>query len=157
MYNVYYELHSDHKWGCRYWVENNVRNSGGNGIIYHNYTMNIADRAWLESDYTVNLIKNRHGESGILPSTILEDFKYVKLKARNLTMMSMRKFSEGMVYVAFPPVDRNNYSVADCKIPDGVEEWLTKNTKCDWGTIGDRRTGVFLKDEDAVAFKLKWM
>ncbi len=164
MYNIYYELHNDHEWGYRYWVETNLKRSGSissgpnPGIRYHNYTMNIADRAWLESDYTVTYIKNRHGELETSPHMVLSDFNYVKSKARNLTMMSMRKFSDGIIYVAFPPVNKGSFNLnGDYKIPDGLEEWIEQNTKADWGLINDKKTGVFLSEADATAFKLKWM
>lgn len=38
-----------------------------------------------------------------------------------------------------------------------LEEWIEQNTKADWGFINDKRSGIFLSEADATAFKLKWM
>lgn len=67
-------------------------------------------------------------------------------------MMSVREFSKGVIYVAFPPSGR----YGEFKAPDGVIDWLKENTTPEWGHVNGHLAGVFLEQEDAVAFRLRW-
>jgi hypothetical protein len=67
-------------------------------------------------------------------------------------MMVMRKSYVGEVYVAFP---RDTWG--DIVIKPGLEKWLEENTQPHWAYIKEKKAGVYLTDQDAIAFRLKWM
>jgi len=54
--------------------------------------------------------------------------------------------------VSFP----TNPNTDNYLIPPEVDQWLRENKIDDWGRVMDKRSGVFLSGEDAVAFKLKF-
>jgi hypothetical protein len=69
-----------------------------------------------------------------------------------LGMFNIFEINPQKIYVAFP--DIQSYS----GIPYEVQEWLfsTVGTDIEWGIRDGRRVGVFLEDQDAIAFKLKF-
>ena len=146
--NIYYEMvgwEDNNPVYPQFWVEENCSSN------YMNYKfMMLADRVWIEERNTVTLIKNRSNET---LDTDTEYFDQIKLKAKNLKMMAIRKHPDG-IYVSFPP---SAAKFAEFDIPDGVEDWLNKNTTPGWEMIGDERAGVYLFREDAIAFKIRWM
>jgi len=153
--NIYYELPTNRTFVIRFWVQSNVGKRNGQVINYRTNLMLVSERVWLEEDDgEVKYLKNRWGRihEGTIDDTEL--FNKVKSLARDLDMMSMRKFSEDVVYVAFPPKGYHNDSYL---IPKGLEEWLEANTTPDWGVVKGERAGVFLSEQDATAFKLRWM
>ena len=154
MLNIYYELPTNHPVVLRYWVQPVVSYTSHSRINYNSKLMWAAVRAWIEENSEVRCVKNRYVELTNNLGVDIEVFNKVKSLARDLYMMSMRKFSEGVIYVAFPP---RNYQDDRYLIPAGLEEWVEQNAKPDWGIIKGQRAGVFLSEQDATAFKLRWM
>jgi len=152
--NIYYELSTNRPVVLRYWVQSNAKQRSDLRINYNYKLMGLAERVWMEEGSEVRYIKNRYEEvtNDIVDDT--ERFSKVKLLARDLDMMSMRKFDEDTIYISFPPM---SYSSEEYRIPDGLEEWLEENVRPQWGIIKGQRAGVFLSEQDATAFKLKWM
>ena len=67
--------------------------------------------------------------------------------------MSVREFGKGVIYVAFPP----HGGYGEFKAPEGLMEWLKENTNPEWGYVKGNLAGVFLEQEDAVVFRLRWL
>lgn len=146
--NIYYELPADQPEIVRYWVKSIT-------YIYKNYNMlGQAVRVWAENGDQLSFIKNRYKGALVINNDDLTIFRTVKSLARNVDMMTIRKFSDGVMYIAFPV---KGYNGAEYLIPEGIEEWLVLNTKPQWGIVKDQRTGVFLSEQDATAFKLRWL
>lgn len=157
MLNIYYELATNRARIVRYWVQTNAKKRNGVEVDYRSNLMWNSERVWLEEKESgrVRFLKNRYAE---LANELLADefelFNSAKSQAMDLSMMSMRKFSEGVIYVSFPP---QGYRDDTYLIPEGLEEWLEQNAKPDWGIVKGQRAGVFLSEQDATAFKLRWM
>lgn len=147
MISFYYEFTNMH--GNLYWVQNNIREWADGRAKYNTFLMCGANRVWANNDGGVTFVKNRYG---VIPVD-LHEFDYIKSHSMNMDKISIRKFSDGAIYVSFPLYRR------DFIIPEGLEEWVVHNTEAgpEWAMIDQRRCGLFLSEEDATAFKLKWM
>lgn len=68
-------------------------------------------------------------------------------------MIAFRKFKEGTTFVSFPT---NSYGSP--VISEEINHWIAQHSPhITWATVNGKRVGILLSDEDAVAFRLRWM
>lgn len=68
--------------------------------------------------------------------------------------MLLKYMGNGDIYIAFPMNLKNHGNFV---FPAGVEEWLKENNiPNNPGIIKDRQVGIFLNEQDATAFRLRF-
>jgi len=70
-------------------------------------------------------------------------------------MMLLKYMGNGEIYIAFPVNLKSPHN--DFVFPPGVEEWMKENNiPNNPGIIKGKQVGIFLNEQDATAFKLRF-
>ena len=69
--------------------------------------------------------------------------------------MLLKYMGNGEIYIAFPVNLKSPHN--DFVFPPGVEEWMKENNiPNNPGIIKGKQVGIFLNEQDATAFKLRF-
>jgi hypothetical protein len=69
--------------------------------------------------------------------------------------MITKNFGNGQMYIGFPRQWVSKAIRGKLDIPKDIQEWLKDKTYT-YGYINGEETGIFLYEEDATAFKLRF-